>query len=267
MLPRLQLACLLAALVAAVPVPGRADPVEAPPEAVVCDIPADLTTPDSPLSHVAAALAAKRTVGVLALGSGSTVGDTSGATGAAFAYTRPGASFPFQMMEALRVADPAAMFRLTVKGGRAMAAEDMVPLLRQALTDGHVDLVVWQTGTVEAVRGLAPSALRDVLQAGIKAAEAAGADVVIVDPQFSRFLRANVDVSPYQAVLQQVAGVTNAALFRRFDLTQTWATTGRIDLERVSRDARERAISELNICLGRALATFVLNGAAASRQP
>jgi hypothetical protein len=142
-----------------------------------------------------------------------------------------------------------------------MTAGEMLPLLQQALAAGHIDLVIWQTGTVEAVRGLPLGSLRDVLQTGIKAAEAAGADVVIVDPQFSRYLRANVDVGPYESTLQQIAGKTSAALFRRFDLTQAWATTGQIDLEMVSRDARERTISELNICLGQALAKFVLNGA------
>ncbi len=261
MMHRLPLACLLVSLSVASAVDVRAGTAETPPEAVACDIPADLTTPDSPLPHVAAALAANRPVEVLALGSGSTVGDATGNVGPAFIYNRPGESFPFQMIESLHEAHPDATFQLTVKGGRNMTAEDMLPLLRQALAGGHYDLIVWQTGTVEAVRGLRPGSLRDVLHTGIQDAEAAGSDVVIVDPQFSRFLRANVDISPYESALQQIAGMTSAALFRRFDLTQAWATTGRIDLEKVSRDARERTISELNICLGRALARFVLNGA------
>ncbi len=229
--------------------------------AVTCDLPADLTTPDSPLPHVAAAMAAGRPVQVLAIGSGSTVGDATGNVGPAFVYSRPGSSFPFEMIDALRTARPAGRFELTIRGARNMTAGEMLPLLREALAAGHFDLVVWQTGTVEAVRGLRPETMRDTLLAGIKDAEGAGADVIIVDPQFSRFLRANADVGPYEAVLRQTAAATSAALFRRFDLTQTWATTGRIDLERASRSAREAKISELTVCLGRALAAFVLNGA------
>jgi hypothetical protein len=164
------------------------------------------------------------------------------------------------MIEALQTAQPAARFELTVAGGRNMTAEEMLPLLRQELATRHYDLVVWQTATVEAVRGMRPDSLRAVLQSGAEDAAKAGADVVIVDPQFSRFLRANTDLAPYELALRQAAAVTNAALFERFALTREWASDGQIDLERVSPAAREQTISELNICIGRALARFVLAG-------
>lgn len=231
----------------------------APP--VTCDLPPDLVRSDTALPHVAAALAKRDKVEILALGSGSTVGDASGAGSEALAYKRPLESFPYRMIEALQATKPTASFSLTVKGGRNMTADTMLPLLRQELAAHHYDLVVWQTGTVEAVRGLRPEDLRDVIQDGVNAAQAAGADVIMVDPQFSRFLRANTDLDPYEAALQQVAAMTDVALFRRFDLTRVWANNGDIDLERVSRGARDHTISMLNICLGRALATFMLNGA------
>ena len=56
--------------------------------------------------------------------------------------------------------------------------------------------MLWQTGTVEAVQGLRPDVLRGVLQDGADAAEDAHADLVLIDPQFSRFLRANADLEP-----------------------------------------------------------------------
>ena len=37
-----------------------------------------------------------------------------------------------------------------------MTAEDMLPLIEAALKQQHYPLVLWQTGTVEAVRGLQP---------------------------------------------------------------------------------------------------------------
>jgi hypothetical protein len=54
-------------------------------------------------------------------------------------------------------------------------------------------------------------------------------------------------------------GVT---LFHRFDLTQAWVYSGQVDLERVSRDQRDKTISMLNDCLGQALARYVLGGVA-----
>lgn len=229
-------------------------------EAPACDLQADLLTPTAPLPHVAAALARKR-INILALGSGSTVGETGKAAGPALIYRTPGASFPYRMADALRAARPEIQVNLSVKGGRSMPASDMLPILQNELAHGHVDLVLWQTGTVEAVRGTRPDALRSDLVDGVAATDSANADLVLIDPQFSRFLRANVDLTPYESVLEQVAGTEGIGLFPRWALTQDWVSNGQIDVERVSRDARDRTIAQLNTCLGLALAHYVLAAA------
>src|ERR1700712_4431169 len=226
-----------------------------------CDIPADLTTPSDALPAVKAALAAKRGLDILAIGSGSTVGDAGASGGPALTFRSPEGSFPRKMVEALASIRPALQVRLTVKGGRSMMAETMLPILQQELASHQYDLVLWQTGTVEAVHGIRPDALRAVLQEGVEAAEKAHADLVLIDPQFSRFLRANADLSPYETVMQQITAGSDARLFHRFDLTQTWAGSGQIDVERVSREQRDKTIMLLNTCLGQALARFILTGA------
>jgi hypothetical protein len=246
---------LLFALLAANPALVRADGGPA------CELPPDLTTPTDPLPNVAAALRTKNGLDILALGSGSTVGDSSGAGAAALSYRAPGASYPYRMVESLRALRPSGHFQLTVKGGRDMTAELMLPILQEELSARHYDLVLWQTGTVEAVRGLRPDGLRELLQDGVDAAAKANVDLVLIDPQFSRFLRANIDVSPYETVLQQMTGNPDVTLFHRFDLTQLWVGSGEIDLERASREQRDRTIVLLNSCLGEALARYVLAGA------
>ncbi len=198
---------------------------------------------------------------ILALGSGSTVGEIGTSTGKAFASKTPGASFPYRMTESLRSLRPDARFNLTVAGGRNMSADGMLTELRQHLAGHRYDLLVWQTGTVEAVRGLRPDMLHDVLEQGIAEATGKHVDVVLVDPQFSRFLRANIDLEPYEWVLQQTADHEGVGLFRRLALTQTWVNSGEVDLERVNRDQREKTVGLLNTCLGRALADYVLTGA------
>jgi acyl-CoA thioesterase-1 len=224
-----------------------------------CDMPTDLTVPTDTLPHVAAALA-NHSVNILALGSGSTVGDAGAASGPAFAFHAPEASFPRKMVEALQAMRPGVRFQLVVQGGRNMTAEEMLPLMQRELAARHYDLVLWQTGTVEAVHGLRTDSLRSVLQDGIDAAAQAKVDLVLIDPQFSRFLRANADVSPYQTVLAQVAGDPGVTLFHRFDLTQLWVNNGQIDLERTSREQRDKTIILLNTCLGEALARYILEG-------
>jgi|SRR5215472_12257145 len=222
-----------------------------------CGAPEEFVTTDVPLAQFAAAVAAGGPVDILAVGSATTVGvvTTTGEQNAV-----PGGAFPWRMVQALHAALPSAEFRLTVRGGRGMTAEDMLPLIEAALKQQRYPLVLWQTGTVEAVRGLQPNGMLDVLHTGAEHVRDAGGDLVLIDPQFSRFLRANTDLDPYEGVMQQVAAMPGVALFHRFDLMRTWANNGQIDLERTPKADREKALDELNACLGKALARFVLSG-------
>jgi hypothetical protein len=164
------------------------------------------------------------------------------------------------MMHALQAAMPKVQFRLAVRGGRGLTAEEMLPLLETALKQQHYQLVLWQTGTVEAVRGLRPDGLLELLHTGADLVRGQGGDLVLIDPQFSRFLRANTDVDAYLGVMQQVATMPGVSLFRRFDLMRAWASDGGIDLEHAPKEERDKALDQLNGCLGQALARFVLSG-------
>jgi acyl-CoA thioesterase I len=242
----------LLALVAC-PLASRAEPEQSP---AACVAPDEFTTPEEPLVHVAAAVAAGGPVNVLVIGSATTVGDQLGA-----GHNSP---YPFRMIEVLHAALPKVPFALTLRGGRGMTAEDMLPLIEAALAGQHYQLVIWQTGTVEAVRGVRPDGMVAALQEGIDRARDAGADVILVDPQFSRFLRANADLDPYEAALQQVSVMPGVVLFHRFDVMRSWADDGEIDLERARLADRVHMMALLNTCLGETLARFVLNGAGVS---
>lgn len=222
-----------------------------------CTAPTDLTTSAAALAQFATAVASGQPVPILALGSATTVGspNTYGPTSAP-----QGTSFPYYMLRSLQAALPTVRFSLTVLGGRGMTAEDMLPLLDKALKEQRYPLVLWQTGTVEAVRGLRPDGMLSIVHTGAEQIRERGGDLVLIDPQFSRFLRANADLDPYESVLQQVAAMPGVALFRRFDVMRWWANDGRIDLERTPKADRDKALDQLNMCLGHALASFVLSG-------
>jgi acyl-CoA thioesterase-1 len=228
----------------------------------VCSTPHEFVTTDASLAQVGTAIAAGGPVDILAVGSATTVGAVS-ATDHKTTATE-GGTFPEQMVRALNAELPKVRFNLTVRGARGLAAGEMLNLIDDALKQQHYQLVVWQTGTVEAVRGLRPDGLLDVLRQGTDDIRAAGGDVVLVNPQFSRFLRANTDIDAYEEVMRQAAGTTSGvALFPRFELMRAWTDDGVIDLERTARVDRDKALDRLNFCLGHALATLVLNGAGA----
>jgi acyl-CoA thioesterase I len=246
---------LIIGLMLSLPVPSRAgsEPGNA------CGIPDEFVTTDTPMDEFAAAIATGHPVPILAVGSATTVGAVSISEGKPTAAE--GGAYPEQMLRALNAMMPKVQFVLAVRGGRGMTAEAQLTQIQDALKQQHYPLVLWQTGTVEAVRGLRPDTLLDVLHDGADEILNAGGNVVLIDPQFSRFLRANTDVDAYRDVMRQTATEPGVALFRRFDLMQTWADDGSIDLERTPKADRDKALDRLNTCLGQALAKFVLSGA------
>ncbi|HEY0203534.1 MAG TPA: hypothetical protein VGC15_05240 [Acetobacteraceae bacterium] len=166
-------------------------------------------------------------------------------------------AFPLQMAKQLDTLIPGLNVNVTVRGGRGMLASEMLELLRKEVAVKHYDLVIWQTGTVEAVRNLPPGEFGQTLSEGAQAVLDAGADLVLVDPQYSRFLQTNSNLEPYFQALQQVSAMPGVILFHRFDLMRGWANDGGLDLERTARSDREKAVVAMHACLGRHLARLV----------
>ena len=257
-----------------------ADPAFAAASVDSCPAADDTASSSASLPHVAAALQPGKTLKVLAIGSATMFGPEasqgrgtltsqvlgsgsgpSGTPGQTFAQQPSEHAFPLQMANQLRAMVPGAEVQVVVRGGRGLLATEMLALLHTELSATHYDLVIWQTGTVEAVRNLLPSEFGQTLADGADAAQAAGADLVLVDPQFSRFLQANSNLDPYLQALQQVAAMPDVVLFHRFDLMRGWANDGQLDLEHTARSDRQKAIETLHACLGRSLARLVLASA------
>jgi len=266
-LVRLALAAMPLLLVQPASASSLADPCPLGDEA------ADLS---GDLAHVGARLQAAKHLDVLAVGSATMFGPeasmapgtiTSQALNAgtgpldttSTALLQPPSerAFPLQMAKQLRALVPGLEVRVTVRGGRGLLASEMLDLMRKELATRHYDLVIWQTGTVEAVRNLPPGEFGQTLSDGAQSVLDAGADLVLVDPQYSRFLQTNSNLDPYFQALQQVDAMPGVVLFHRFDLMRGWANDGGIDLERTPRSDREKAVGILHACLGRHLARLV----------
>ena len=260
---------VLCCMVAAAPPSARA-------AADRCGAPEDITANTAPLPHVAAALKPGSTLDVLTVGSatvfspdetlkpGTVTGQALGLGAVNHSSELPipsDSAFPLQMAHFIKLADPNLTVNVTVRGGRGMTASEMVDIIRQELASHHYSLVIWQTGTVEAVRNIAAGEFYQTLQDGAAVIAAAGADVVLVDPQYSRFLHANADLEPYAQALEQIAALPGAMLFPRFDLMRYWVNEGQIDLERTPKVDRLSTIEALHVCLGQHLASMILQAA------
>jgi len=221
--------------------------------AATCEVPAELLDAALPLPATERALE-EGVLRILVVGSASVLGPGT---------STPAHAWPARMEASLRESRPGLRLEVQVRGGRGLTAADMLGMI-QAATNPPPHLVIWQVGTVEAARGLEPDWLADRLATGLEGLKERGIDAVLMDQQFSRFLRANADITPYQDTIRISASGQGVGVFPRYELMRHWADTDRIDLERAPRSARVAMVDQLGECLGQAISGFVLRGAAAA---
>ncbi|WP_137124847.1 hypothetical protein [Roseomonas sp. HF4] len=242
-------------LLAALALLGVLAPASARAEAPACGAPSDLL--EAPvLPSVASGVGTGR-LHILAVGSASIT--SPGVSGAE-------ATWSARLRAIIDSRRPGLDIRVMVRGGRGQTAADQWATIEAALREGRPDLVIWQAGATEAVRGLPVDELEDTLTEGLRRLHARGIDVVVMDLQFSRFLRANADIEPYRRALRISAAAGEAALFPRYALMHAWADAGTVDLERTPRADRTRAVDRLNDCLAQAMADFLRSGSRAARR-
>ena len=217
----------------------------------ICDAAPEFSVPDKKLGYLAEAVAGHGPIDVLAVGSGTTVGQDGGG----------GKAFPHRMVAALRTALPGREIHLTLRGARGITAAEMLKLIDAELASQRFALVLWQTGTVDAMRGIPPDELRQTLEAGIASVRAKGADLILIDAQYAKAMEAKVNEAPYLQMLREAADTPGVLLFRRYDLMRSWAAEGRNNLENVRKADREQAVDALHDCIADVLVRFVSHGA------
>ncbi|CAH0312840.1 SGNH/GDSL hydrolase family protein [Roseomonas sp. CECT 9278] len=220
-----------------------------------CGAPAEwLESP--PLRATATGIATGR-LRILAVGSASVTGA---------GVTSPAAAWPIRLEAMLRERRPDLSLSFEVRGTRGATAADQWRLIEEALRATPVDLVIWQAGMTEAVRGLPIDDMATVIGQGLERLHARGVDAIIMGIQYSRFLRANAEVDPYRDALRMLAAAGHAGFFSRYDIMRAWADAGTVDMERAQRDRRAAEIDKLNDCLARALGAFIRDGVEEARR-
>jgi hypothetical protein len=117
-------------------------------------------------------------------------------------------------------------------------------------------LMVWQTGTTDAMRGVDPDQFSQALDQGINITRGAGADVVLVNAQFSPRTESMIALSTYSEDMRWVALQQEVPLFDRFSIMRLWSDLGTFDLYSATKklDIAER----VHDCIGRLLADLVI---------
>ena len=120
-------------------------------------------------------------------------------------------------------------------------------------------LVIWQTGTVDAMRSVDPDDFRSAIDEGVVALQKAGTDVVLINLQYSPRTETMISVPPYLDNMRVVAQQHDVPLFDRFAIMRHWNESGDFDLFSATHgvDLAKR----VHACLGRALSKFVIDAA------
>jgi hypothetical protein len=234
---------LLAAIVAAGPV--RAE--DAPQG---CDVPASLLETESPLPKVEAAAKAGQPLDILVIGSRSSTIGSSDTTGIAY---------PSRLQVALKDRLSQLTVNVSVEIQAKKTAEEVTSGLVKLLEGKSPTLVIWQTGTVDAMRSIDPDDFRNAVDEGVVALQKAGADVILINPQYSPRTETMISVPPYLDNIRAVAQAHDIPMFDRFGIMHQWNDQGDFDLFGAHHglDMAKR----VHDCLGHALANFVISAA------
>jgi hypothetical protein len=239
---------LLIAIMATIALMGGSAIAESPPEQ--CDVPQSLIDSDTDLSRVLTQVKDKHRLDVSVIGSGSSA--LSGPEGARFAY-------PARLENALKARLPGVEIKVMAHAQAKEVTANMVTGLEKILSDDKPALVIWQTGTADALNGVEPEEFRKDLDDGVEKIQIAGADVILMNMQYSPRTESMLDVSTYADVMRVVAEQRGALLFDRMAIMQSWNDSGTFDLYATTKnyDMARR----VHDCIGWALASQIINTA------
>jgi hypothetical protein len=214
-----------------------------------CAIAAHLVTADFPLPKVAAAIANKQ-LDIVVVGSASSL------------LTAPNGSpeaYPVRLEAALSKRLPGVKVKVTTYAKPRTTADAMEKEIEGIVHTDKPALLIWQTGTVDAIRRVDPEVFRTAIEDGMDAVAAAKIDLVLVNPQYSPRTESMIGLLPYADAMRLIALQHEVPLFDRFAVMRQWGETGTFDLIEATKkmDTAER----VHQCIAELLADLILQAA------
>ena len=226
--------------------PQGSSPQGSSPQA--CEVPAYLLSTESLLPKVTEAVKNGRPLTILVVGSrSSTIANSADS------------AYPARLLASLKEKLPSIPINLSVELQTGKTAEETDPVLVKLVEAKSPTLVIWQTGTVDAMRSVDPDDFRGAVGDGVVALQKAGADVVLINLQYSPRTETMISAPPYLDNIRVVAQQYNVPLFDRFGIMRQWNDAGDFDL--FSTVHGPDMAKRVHACLGRALSKFVLDAA------
>jgi hypothetical protein len=219
--------------------------------AVSCEVPDYLLASESALPKVAEAIKAGHSLDILVVGSRSSTINTTSASEAS--------AYPGRLQAILKEKLPSVAVNVSVEIQAKKTAEEVAADMVKLVEGKKPTLVIWQTGTVDAMRSVDPDDFRSAVDEGVVALREAGTDVVLMNPQYSPRTETMISAPPYLDSMRVVAQQHDVPLFDRFAIMRHWNESGDFDL--FSTVHGIELAKRVHDCLGRALSQFVIDAA------
>jgi len=230
-------------------VAARAEDTPAPES---CEVPDYLLASESALPKVAEALKGNHPLDILVIGSrSSTINPTANSSEAS--------AYPARLQVALKEKLPSLAVNVSVEIQAKKTAEEIASILPKLMEGKKPTLVIWQTGTVDAVRSVDPDDFRAAVDEGVVALQETGADVILMNSQYSPRTETMISMPPYLDNMRLVAQQHDIPLFDRFAVMRHWAESGEFDL--FSTFHGIELAKRVHNCIGKALSQFVIEAA------
>jgi acyl-CoA thioesterase-1 len=185
---------------------------------------------------------------IVAIGSSSTVG---------LWVMSSAATYPEVMRRELERLQPNARIDVVNSGRVGDTIPDNLARFERDVFSFRPDLVVWQLGTNDVAWGGHPDdQLGNKVVQGVRALKASGADVILMDLQFSPMVLASSYYSKMQTIVSDVAQQEGVGLFSRFALMRNSVAAGLSQSALVSFDGLHNSAEGYD-CIGRALARAI----------
>ncbi len=222
----------------------RAEPADS------CAVPGYLLFGDSLLERVGSAVKNDKALKIVVLGGFSSI--LPGPGGASFAY-------PARLEVALSSRLPNLKVSVATDIRFRQSAVQMADDIEKLVTDQKPNLVIWQTGTYDALRGVDPEEFRAAVSEGVEKLQSAGVDVLLMNMQYSPRTDSVVALTAYVDGIRWVAREREVPVYDRLAIMRHWYDAGQFDLYAATKDMK--TAKSVHDCIGRTLAASIIDAA------
>jgi lysophospholipase L1-like esterase len=228
------------------PTVAESEPSADSPGTDRCAVPPDLITDQAGFPDLADRLRQGQPLVIVAIGGASTrgVGPLE-------------QSYPARLQVALSRSHPASPIQVVNLGVARQTAVEMLGRLSRDVLPLKPQLVIWETGTNDAVSGVTLDDFAQALKDGVELLRGAGIDVLMMDMQYSRESAEVINFERYMETMQGIAEVGDARLFGRYAIMKYWSETGAFEFDGPMAERRELA-AQVYDCIARRLVDAII---------